>query len=87
MQRLYTGLKGPLEDVDTFGVVATLCTSSRVPEEVVYAVTKVVFENLDGLRRQHPAPVDLTNGGMLEGLSAPLDPGAIKYFKETGLLR
>jgi TRAP transporter TAXI family solute receptor len=87
MQRLYTGLEGPLDDVDTFGVVATLCTSSKVPEEVVYAVTKVVFENLDGFRRQHPALVDLTKGGMLEGLSAPLHPGAIKYFREVGLMQ
>ena len=87
MQRLYPGLEGPMDDVDTFGVMATLCTSSRVPEEVVYAVTKVVFENLDGFRRQHPALVDLTKEGMLEGLSAPFHPGAIKYFREVGLMK
>jgi len=87
MQRLYPDLKGPLADVDTFGVVATLCTSSRVPEEVVYVLTKVVFENIDEFRQQHPALAGLTKEGMLEGLSAPLHPGAIKYFRQVGLMQ
>jgi hypothetical protein len=46
----------------------------------------MVFENLDELRRHHPALVGLTKNDMLKGLSAPLHPGAIKYFKEVGLL-
>ena len=87
MQRLYPGVGGPLDNVDTFGVAATMCTSARVPEDMVYAVTKVVFENFDEFRRQHPALVDLKKGGMLEGLSAPLHPGAIKYFREVGLMQ
>ena len=73
-------------NVNTFGVIATLCTSSRLPDEVVHAITKMVFENLDELRRHHPALVGLTKNDMLKGLSAPLHPGAIKYFKEVGLL-
>jgi len=87
VQRFYPGLAGPSDEVATFGVVATLCTSSRIPEEVVYVLTKVVFENIDEFRRQHPALSDLTNEDMFEGLTAPLHPGAVKYFKETGLLR
>jgi hypothetical protein len=87
MQRLYPNVEGPLNNVGTFGVAATLCTSTRVPEDIVYAVTKVVFENLAEFRRQHPALVDLKKGGMLEGLSAPLHPGAIKYFREVGLMQ
>jgi len=84
--RIYPDLEGPVE-VNTFGVLATLCTSSRVPEDVVYAVTKEVFENLEEFRRQHPALADLTREGMLKGLSAPIHPGALKYFKEVGLLK
>lgn len=87
MQRLYPGLAGQLDEVATFGVVATLCTSTRVPEEVVYTLTKIVFENLDEFRRQHPAFAGLTKEGMREGLTAPLHPGAIKYFKEVGLMQ
>ncbi len=78
---------GRQEDVVTLGVKATLCTSSKVPEAVVYAVTKEVFENLEVFRQQHPAFRYLTREGMLEGLTAPLHRGAIRYFNESGLVK
>jgi len=86
VQRLYPNLEDSME-VNTFGVIATLCTASRLPADLVYTVTKEVFENLDHFRRQHPALADLTKEGMLEGLSAPLHPGALKYYKEAGLMK
>jgi len=87
MQRLYPELKGPLEDVDTLAVLATFSTSSKVPEQVVYLVTKEVLENLDRFRQQHPALALLTKQGMLEGLHAPLHSGAKRYYQEIGLLK
>ena len=72
-------------NVDTFGVKATLCTSADVPDEVVYAITKEVFENLDAFKGLHPAFAILTAESMLTGLSAPIHDGAMKYFKEAGL--
>jgi len=87
MQRLYPELPGPLEDVDTVAVLATFCTSSEVPDQIVYIVTKEVFENLDYFRQQHPALAVLTKEGMLEGLQAPLHPGAMKYYREAGLMK
>jgi TRAP transporter TAXI family solute receptor len=74
-------------DVQTFGVKATLCTSARVPDDVVYAIAKEVFDNLEEVKKLHPAYADLTKEGMLEGLSAPIHPGAMKYFREAGLIR
>ncbi|MBA7517170.1 hypothetical protein ES705_09223 [subsurface metagenome] len=74
-------------DVPTYGVKATLCTSIKVPENVVYAVTKEVFENLDDFRALHPAFAILSKENMLEGLTAPMHPGAEKYFKEVGLIK
>ena len=74
-------------DVDTFGVKATFVTSAKVPDEIVYAITKEVFDNLDEFKKLHPAFADLTKEGMLEGLSAPIHPGAMKYFKEVGLMK
>ena len=74
-------------DVETFGVLATLCTHARVPDHVVYAITKELFENLGYIRQQHPAFVGLTREGMLEGLTAPLHPGAILYFRESGMIK
>ena len=72
-------------NVPTFGVKATFCTSSKVSDAVVYAITKEVFDNFDKFKKLHPAYAVLTKEGMLEGLSAPIHPGAMKYFKEAGL--
>jgi TRAP transporter TAXI family solute receptor len=73
-------------DVETFGVKATLVTSAKVPDHVVYAVTKEVFENFEEFKGLHPAYSVLTKEGMLEGLSAEIHPGALKYYKEAGLM-
>jgi TRAP transporter TAXI family solute receptor len=74
-------------DVPTFGVKATICTSADVPDDVIYTVTKEVFENIEELRKLHPALAVLTRENMMQGLSAPLHPGAIKYFQEVGLIK
>ena len=66
---------------------ATLVTSSDVPEDVVYAITKEVFENFESFKKLHPAYAALTKESMLMGLSAPLHPGAMKYYTEAGLLK
>ncbi len=73
-------------DVDTFGVKATLVTSAKVPADVVYAVTKEVFENFEEFKGLHPAYEVLTKQNMLEGMSAEIHPGAMKYYKEAGLM-
>ena len=73
-------------DVQTFGVKATFVTSAKVPDKVVYAIVKEVFENFEDFKKLHPAYSGLTKKNMLEGLSAPLHPGAVKYYKEAGLM-
>ena len=73
-------------DVLTFGVEATLVTSASVPDDVVYKLTKEVFENLDQFKRLVAAQWQLTKKGMLQGLTAPIHPGAMKYYREAGLL-
>ena len=74
-------------DVPTFGVKATLVTSAKVADDIVYAITKEVFDNFEEFKKLHPAYSTLTKEAMLEGLSAPLHPGAIKYYKEAGLMK
>lgn len=74
------------EDIPTYGVKATFCTSIKVPERIVYIITKELFENIEEFRQLHPALEVLTRENMLEGLTAPLHPGALKYFKEVGLV-
>ena len=74
-------------DISTFGVKATFVTSALVPDDVVYAITKEVFDNLESFKKLHPAYQVLTKKEMMQGLSAPLHPGAIKYYKEKGLMK
>jgi len=79
--------KGTDADVETFGVRATFVSSSDVPEEVVYEVVKAVFENFDRFKGLHPAFGTLVDKEMITlGNSAPLHPGAEKYFNEKGLM-
>jgi len=81
---MYTGSDA---DVATFGVGATFVSSTAVSEDVVYNVVKAVFENFEDFKKLHPAFANLKKSEMVkDGLSAPLHPGAAKYYKEAGLL-
>ncbi|MDA4846208.1 TAXI family TRAP transporter solute-binding subunit [Hoeflea poritis] len=76
---------GTDSDVTTFGVGATFVSSSDTPEEVVYEITKAVFENFDRFKKMHPAFANLKEENMIKNnLSAPLHDGAVKYYKERG---
>ena len=75
------------KDVTTFGVMASVLTSAKVSDDMVYSLVKTVFENLEDFKKQHPAFANLDPKKMIkDGLSAPLHPGAIKYYKEKGLM-
>lgn len=75
------------DDVPTYGVKATLVTSAHVPDDIVYAVTKEIFENLESFKTLHPALALLTKENMLEGNTAPYHDGALKYYREAGLMK
>ena len=72
----------------TYGVLATLVTSSKVPDATVYALVKAVFDNFEAFKRLHPAFAHLKPQDMIkDGLSVPLHDGARKYYREKGWLR
>ena len=76
---------GSPNDTTTFGVGATVITSANVPENVVYTVVKAVFDNFADFKKLHPAFANLKEDQMIsDGLSAPIHPGAAKYYKERG---
>jgi len=78
---------GNPDDIKTFGVGATFVTSANVSEEAVYQVAKAVLGNLDEFRKLHPAFAHLKAEEMIkDSLSAPLHPGAIRAYKELGLM-
>ena len=79
---------GNPNSVQTFGVKASLVASEKTPSEVVYNLTKSVFENLDNFKTLHPVFSSLKKEDMIkEGSSAPMHPGALRYFKEAHLLK
>lgn len=76
------------EDIHTFGVGATVVSSTRTPADAVYQVVRAVFENFDTFKGLHPAFAVLHKETMVrDGLSAPLHEGAERYYREAGLLR
>lgn len=78
---------GNPNDVKTYGVGATFVTSADVPEDVVYELAKAVLGNMDAFRKLHPAFQNLDPKTMIkDSLSAPLHKGAIKAYKELGLM-
>ncbi|MEO1649542.1 MAG: TAXI family TRAP transporter solute-binding subunit [Pseudomonadota bacterium] len=82
------GMYNNESDVTSFGVGATVVTSAKVPEEVVYVVVKAVFENFDQFKKLHPAFANLKEEEMIkDSLSAPLHAGAEKYYKERGWMK
>ena len=82
---LYPGNPNPTQ---TYGVLATLVTSSKVPADSVYAVVKAVFDNFEEFKKLHPALANLKPEEMVKnGLSAPLHEGAARYYKEKGWIK
>ena len=79
---------GNKKNVETIGVKATLLTSAKVPDDIVYAVTKAVFDDLESLGyydhvlKHFVSTVGKEN--MLDGLTAPIHPGALRFYQEIG---
>lgn len=79
--------KGQAEDVKTVAVNATLVVGSEVPEQVVYNITKALFENQAELAAANAKGKLLSLESAVKGISVPYHPGAEKYFKEKGALK
>ncbi len=76
------------EPTETYGVLATLVSSEKVPADTVYVVVKAVFDNFDEFKKLHPALANLKPENMIrDGLSAPLHEGALRYYKERGWIK
>jgi TRAP transporter TAXI family solute receptor len=79
--------RGTDQDVETFGVLSTLVSSTATDPDMVYEVVKAVFDNFDRFKKLHPAFEHLDPEKMIkDGLSAPLHDGAVKYYKEKGMM-
>src|SRR3546814_6631920 len=75
------------QETNNYGGLSTFVTSADVTDETVYLIVKAVFDNFNDFKKLHPAFGHLVAKDMVKnGLSAPLHPGAEKYFKEKGLM-
>lgn len=65
-----------------------LIANKSVPDDVAYEVTKTVIENMDKLAEEFPAwkAFKLEDAAKPENNGIPLHPGAVRYYKEIGLL-
>ena len=81
-----TFYKGVTKDVPSIGVKAVLVSSTALDEKAVYVVTKAILDNFESFKKLHPAYKTITKASLLDGLSVPQHKGAIKAFKEAGLL-
>lgn len=76
---------GAAEDTNTVAVKATIVVKADLDEELVYNLTKGLFENLDAVAEAHAKGAEMSLKGAVEGVSVPLHPGAAKYYQEQGL--
>ncbi|WP_240796861.1 TAXI family TRAP transporter solute-binding subunit [Terasakiella sp. SH-1] len=80
--------RGTDVDIQTFGPKATVVSSTDTDDEVVYQIVRSVMENFTSFKRLHPAFKNVEKSKMIkDGLSAPLHKGALRYYKEAGLIK
>ena len=78
--------KGTDVDTEALAIKATLAVSASLDENIVYEMTKALFENLDELGTAHAKGKEVSAQSAVTGISVPFHPGAAKYFKEIGVL-
>lgn len=77
--------KGVDSNVQTVAVVATYIVSNDLDDKLVYDMTKALFENADEIAKAHPKGAELNAEYSVSGISIPIHPGALKYYKEIGV--
>jgi TRAP transporter TAXI family solute receptor len=79
--------KGVTKDVKTAAVNAVLIAHPKLSTDVVYNLTKALFENQAELGAAHAKGKVLNLKDAATGISIPLHPGAVKYYKEKGVIK
>jgi len=77
--------KGQTEAVTTVTVKATLIVSADASEEMVYNLTKAIFDNIDAIAKENGKGAELSIENATSGMTVPFHPGAAKYFAEKGI--
>ena len=72
-------------DVETLAVCAIWATHDGVSDDIIYAVTKALYENTETLGKVHPKGKEISAETALQSISIPIHPGAAKYYAEIGV--
>lgn len=78
--------KGTDKDINTFKIMTEIFVNNDVPEEVAYEFVKQALENIDEYKESHVVAKEI-NPETAAKTSAPLHPGAAKYYKEVGAIK
>ena len=78
---------GQTADVPTAAIPNFLVTHSGVPDDLVYRMTKAMYDNLDTLYAAHNAARAIKRENAVKGMPVPLHPGAERYYREVGLIK
>jgi uncharacterized protein len=73
--------------VPTAMIMTLLVTREGVSDDVVYLMTKLLFDHLDLLAQTHPAAKGIDPAKAPFGVLIPLHPGAERYYREIGLVK
>ena len=79
--------KGIEQAQATFGVFVGAVASADLAESTAYLVTKAVFDNFDIFGRTHPALANISKESMLFGNTVTFHPNAMRFFRESGLMK
>jgi len=72
-------------DVKVIGYATHIVASCKLPEDMVYAMTKAMAANIGNMAAVNKAMTGLTPKGMAEDIGVPFHPGAAKFYKEAGV--
>jgi len=81
-----TFYKGVKHDTPSIGVKAVLVTKNTISDKIVYTLTKTILDNFAEFKKLHPAYRTITKKSLLDGLGVPQHTGAVRAFREAGLL-
>ncbi|MEW6262690.1 MAG: TAXI family TRAP transporter solute-binding subunit [Thermodesulfobacteriota bacterium] len=79
--------KGQMEEVKTLAVMAVLIASPTVKDVMAYYLVKTLFENQNDLAQAHAKGKELSLQTATKSVSIPFHPGAVKYYKEKGVMK
>ena len=71
-------------DMTVLGIPNVLVASSEMSDDLAYAITRAMFENIADLQAVHPAANETTVDFTMSATPIPLHPGAIRYYEEIG---